>query len=126
MSLIVVNESKLRRAPVAPKLPLIEASVGCTSMFYAYNACLHLVMQQAWVRRLLLAVTEKPPLKAAILTAPPPPLQLVLRYQDADMLPAAQQAIEGALGPCRAGMCRPVGPCRAGRKFKQGRLELRL
>lgn len=29
MSLIVVNESKLRRAPVAPKLPLIEASVGC-------------------------------------------------------------------------------------------------
>ncbi|KAI7843449.1 hypothetical protein COHA_002927 [Chlorella ohadii] len=48
MNLIVVNESKLRRAPVAPKLPLIEAS-------------------------------------------------LVLRYQDADMLPAAQQAIEDYL-----------------------------
>ena len=28
MNLIVVNESKLRRAPVAPKLPLIEASVS--------------------------------------------------------------------------------------------------
>ena len=106
MNLIVVNESKLRRVPVASKQPLIESGVS-EQRQWAGGGCARperLPGHGATLRTSRARRRAWPPPHASPHAHPDPPTlppgtaavpQLVLRYQDVDKAAAIARDIEG-------------------------------